>query len=86
MDNTSPGSFHTAIAVTPHNSTNIKSRWPARALYVGGAGNITAVFAKNKTEEYAVLFTAVPVGTILPINCIRVNATGTSATQIVALF
>lgn len=81
MDNTSPGPFHTALAITPHDTTNIKSKWATRGVYVGGAGDVTAV-----VNGAAILFKSVPVGTILPINATRVNATGTTATYLVALF
>lgn len=50
------------------------------AVYVGGAGNITLF-----TGGAAILFTAVPVGSILPVAGTRVNATGTTATALVAL-
>lgn len=66
-----------AVAVTPSNSTSFAE---CRALYVGVSGDVTAVV--NGT---AVLFTAVPVG-ILPVYCTRVNSTGTTATDIVALY
>lgn len=67
-----------AFAVTPHNSTNFAKR--ARALYVGAGGNIVVV-----TGGAAVTFVNVPQGTILPVECTRVNATGTTATSIVGL-
>lgn len=51
------------------------------SLYVGGAGNITLVTESGKT----VLFTAVPVGTILPVRGSRVNSTATTATLLIGL-
>lgn len=69
-----------AIAVTPHASTNIDS--VTRALYVGAGGDIAAVM----TDDSVVSFVAVPTGTILPVRVKRVNAIGTSASSIVALF
>lgn len=69
-----------AAAVTPHDSTNFSSM--TRALYVGVTGNVTVVMKSGAV----VLFSAVPVGTILPVRCSRVNATGTTASGIVALF
>ena len=69
-----------AIAVTPSDATSFTSG-ACKALYVGGAGNITAIVG-----GVAVLFTAVPVGTVLPIAATRVNATGTLATAMVALY
>jgi hypothetical protein len=70
------------LAVTPHNSTNFS---PARALYIGVAGDVTAVSIAIDGAETAVLFKNIPAGTILPIRTKRVNATGTTATDIVAL-
>lgn len=65
-------------AVTPSNSVDLPA--PTRGLFVGVAGNIS-VEMRNGT----VLFTNVPVG-ILPIQCTRVNYTGTTATSMVALW
>jgi len=53
-----------------------------RALYVGTAGNVVAVFAGGN----AVTFTGVAAGSILPIRVKRVNATNTTASNIVALY
>lgn len=68
-----------AVAVTASNTVDFAS--PCRGLYVGTAGNVTAVVG-----GVAVLFTAVPAGMILPIQATRVNATGTTAGAMVALF
>lgn len=68
------------FSVTPHDSTNFLST--VVGLYVGGAGNVVAV---NQAGT-AVTFTAVPAGTILPIRAIRVNATNTTATNMVGLY
>ncbi|MCC6989952.1 MAG: hypothetical protein IT181_13185 [Acidobacteria bacterium] len=73
-----PG-YSRAVAVTPHDSTNIAFDGTIKALQVGGAGTVAAVMASG-----LVSFTCV-AGQILPIRCTRVNATGTSATVIVAL-
>lgn len=69
------------VAVTPHDSTNI-SGGIVRALWVGGAGNISIVAADGAS---AVLLSNVPQGTLLPIATQRVNATNTTATLIVGL-
>jgi hypothetical protein len=69
-----------AWAVTPHNSTNYAK--PARALYVGGVGDVTLIPFNQKN---AVLFKAVPVGTVIELWHTRVNSTGTTATQLTAL-
>lgn len=52
-----------------------------RGIYVGGAGIVVAIDA----EGNACPFTAV-AGGFLPIRAIRVNATTTSATLMVALY
>lgn len=75
--NTAPA--EDAFTVTPSDTANFTSG-PARALYIGVSGDVTLI----TTGGNAVLFKAVPVG-ILPVRCTRVNATGTAATNIVAL-
>ena len=69
-----------AAAVTPNDSTDL-SRAPARALYIGGTGNLVVDTAEGQT----ITFTAVPVG-IFPVSVKRVRATSTTATNIVALY
>jgi len=69
-----------AAAVTPNTSTDLP-RAPARALYVGGAGNLEVDTAEGQT----VTFTGVTAGSILPVSVKRVRATST-ATNIVALY
>lgn len=71
-----------AVAVTPHDSTDLAIY--ARALYVGGAGNVALVPADGSNT--AVTFVGVPAGTILPIQTQRVNSTNTTATSIVAIY
>lgn len=67
-----------AAAVTPSDSVNFTL--PARGLYIGVSGDITAV-----VNGVAVLFKNCQAGSILPVVCTRVNATGTTATNLVAL-
>lgn len=78
------GSASSAVAVTPHNTNEVASNdgYP-RALYVGGAGNVTVDMADGQTD---VAFVGVQAGQILDIQVSRVKATGTTATNIVALF
>lgn len=71
-------SFRNALAVTTHD-TNPNQ---ALAIYVGGAGNITCRPRGNTAD---VLFTAVPVGSILYVEVTHIRATGTTATALVAL-
>jgi hypothetical protein len=70
-----------AVAVTPHDSTNLDT--PSKALYVGGAGDISVEMCHVGS---AIVFVGVLAGTILPIRVTRVNDTGTDATSIVALW
>jgi hypothetical protein len=65
-------------AVTPSDATIVD----ARALYIGGAGNVTLL---ADAQSSAVTFTAVPVGSILPCSAYKVMA-ATTATLIVALY
>lgn len=69
-----------AVAVTPHDSTNLTN--PARALYIGTGGSVTGVLWGGQT----VTFANIPDGTILPVAFTRVNATHTDADDIVALY
>ena len=66
-------------SITPHDTTPQDP--PVRSIYVGGAGDVVV---KN-ADGTAVTFTAVPVGMILPIACTIVKATGTTATNLIAL-
>lgn len=75
-----PNSFEYAEVITKSDTVNLSGL--TRAIYVGGTGNITAVMANGDV----VLFSAIPVGAILPIRCTRVNSTSTSATLMVALY
>jgi hypothetical protein len=52
-----------------------------RGIYVGGAGDIAVIASSGTTAT----FSAVPVGTILPIRVSRVMSTGTTATLLIGL-
>lgn len=67
-------------AVTKSDTVDLTTL--TRALYIGTAGDVRVV-QRNGT---AVTFKAVPAGAILPIRCARVNSTGTTAADIVALW
>lgn len=73
--------YSNAFAITPSDTVNFV-QGPVRAIYVGGAGNVSVVPQAGAT---AVTFTAPPVGTVLPITCVRVNAALTTATLLVGL-
>jgi hypothetical protein len=70
-----------AAVVTPSDSTDLTDT--TRAIYVGGAGDVTVNMLKTGS---AILFKAVPVGTVLPIRAARVKSTGTTATNLTALW
>lgn len=53
-----------------------------RALYVGGTGNVVCRLIGSTAD---VTFSAVPVGTVLPISLKKVTQNGTTATLMVAL-
>lgn len=77
INSDAPGEF--AVAVTPSDSTMIAQ--VPRALYIGTGGNVSVRMPRGNT----VTFTSVPGGTILPVRVSRVNATGTTASNIVAI-
>lgn len=70
-----------ARAVTPHD-TNVLTGGTCRALYIGGAGAVAATLADGTTATFA----AVPVGTTLNVQARIVLSTGTTATNILALY
>jgi hypothetical protein len=66
-------------AVTPSDTNDLA--FTTRAIYVGATGTLTVILSGGGTVEFA----AVPAGTWLWLAATRVNATGTSASSIVAL-
>ena len=64
------------FAVTPSDVTDF-TQGETAYIYVGGAGNITAI-----CNGAVILFSNLPVGWH-PIRCTRINATATTATLIV---
>jgi hypothetical protein len=79
-----------AQAVTPSDSTNItiggssiSGLQNGAQIFVGTGGDISCLMAGNNTS---VTFKNVPNGSFLPIFVKRVNATGTTATDIIALY
>lgn len=65
------------FAVTPSDATNFATR--ARGVYVGVGGNISFVDGKGT----AVLLSNVPTGAFINAECLRINAAGTTATNMV---
>lgn len=69
-------------AVTPHASNDFPAG-PARGLYIGGAGDVSVVAIYDSDP---VVLKGVAAGTTLPIRTRAVRVTGTTATNIVALY
>jgi hypothetical protein len=71
--------YANAAAVVPSDTTDLT--FVTRALYVGVTGDVTV----NMPGGAAILFKAMPVG-LYNLRVSRVKATGTAATNIVALW
>jgi hypothetical protein len=67
------------FAVTPSDSTLLSET--TRGLYVGTTGNIAALMLSGAS----VTFSSVPAGAVLPVRLTKIMATGTTASNIVAL-
>lgn len=80
----SNGPARSFAAVTPSNSTNFPGG-PAAALFVGVGGDVVVVGVDNNGDVVET-FKNVASGTILPVRCLRVNSTSTTATDIKALY
>ena len=68
-----------AAAVTPSDSVNLS--YPS-VVYVGNSGNVQVTTAQGDT----VVFSGVQGGSVIPVQVIRVWATNTTATGIVAIY
>ena len=69
-----------AFAITPSDTVNLQN---VAVVYVGGAGNIKVMTANGDT----VVFNGVLAGTVLPVQVLRVYATGgTTATYLVGIY
>jgi|JI102314A2RNA_FD_contig_41_454168_length_921_multi_2_in_0_out_0_2 hypothetical protein len=73
-------SFTRWVAVTPNDNADLAEM--PRALYIGGAGDITMTCMGAAAP---VKFDSVPLG-ILLVRPVRIMATGTAATEILALY
>lgn len=66
-----------AQTIAPSDTTLLTN--PAVGLFVGGAGNISALMEDGSTAT----FTGVTAGTFLPFIFARINATDTTATNMI---
>ena len=73
--------YNVAFAITKSNTVNAPQ--PFDAVYCGGAGDVVIVL--GDAAETPITFKAAPVGAILPIAGIRINATGTTDTNFTGL-
>jgi hypothetical protein len=75
---TATAQVFTVYAASPQTSMGN----PGCFLYVGGTGNVSVITIGNDVAT----FFAVPAGTTLPIQVLKLRSTGTTATNIVALW
>ena len=68
-----------SATVIPSNVTNLDA--PTTCLFIGVSGDVSVEMVGGMTQVYP----NVPVG-ILPVQCTRVNFTGTTASGIVAMW
>ena len=68
-----------ALAVTPSDTANLEAE---SVIYVGGDGDVAILTSDGDT----VTFAGLSAGDILPVACIRVMSTNTTATNLVAIW
>lgn len=71
-----------AFAVTPSDTVGNELTYVARALYIGGAGNVRLLTGNNET----VTFVGLAAGSVLELEVRQVFSTSTTATNIVAIY
>lgn len=81
ITNRQHGSAVDAKAVTPSDTVNLPNG-PARAVYVGSGGDLRIVTGGGSD----VTFFNVLSGQLLPVMAVRVFASGTNASNIVAVY
>jgi hypothetical protein len=74
---TAPASH--GFEITPDDDEDLPE--VVRAIYVGGAGDLTAVLREGATLSFVNL----PAGTLLPVRASRIKAAGTTASDLVGL-
>lgn len=72
--------FGNGATVTTSDSANLSPF--ARAVWVGGAGNVKVDTIGGQT----ITINSVAAGTLLPVQVRKIYATGTTATNMVALY
>ena len=74
----SPGIKH--YVVTPNDSTDFAVNF--RSVWIGGAGNVVIV----TDDGVAVTYQGAAAGSTIPMRGKRINATGTTATNMVGMY
>ena len=83
---------HDAAVITASDTTQLEV---TRGVYVGGNGNLSVCMVDSEVvsgdsaataQGVDVIFYNVPAGTVLPIQVVRVLSTGTTATNLLALY
>jgi hypothetical protein len=67
--------------IVPNDSVDLSVT--CRALFVGGAGDISVILVNDFSS---LVFKNIPAGTVIPISVKRVEATLTTSTDIVGLY
>ena len=85
------GTYNRSVVITKSDTVNFDGSTysasastkaiPADAIFGGGAGVVVAIFEDGSLAPFTVL-----AGTVLPLKCIRVNSTSTTATLMNALY
>lgn len=80
--------YNRGIAITPSDTVNFDGTtgfstkpMTADAVYVGATGVVSVVLETGEPVSFTV-----PTGYVLPMRCIRINSTLTTASQLVALY
>lgn len=68
-----------AFAITTSDTANLQN---VAVVYVGGAGNIKVTTANGDVAT----FNGLNAGTVLPVQVLRVWATGTTATTLIGIY
>lgn len=79
-----PASYNQSRSIVPSDTVNFDvtlNQGLCDEIYCGTAGTVTVVYQDGSTQQ----FTSA-VGTYLKVRAKRVNATGTAATLLVALY
>ena len=84
---TNTGSAVTSYAITPSDSNPAGdfTNGMCRGIYVGVGGDVVAIVYQAGSKT-AVTFKNAASGSVIPVRAIRVNATSTTATNLVALY